>query len=57
MNLDLTNPVQTARFLVRLGIYDSDDIELTLVKDFCMSPDDAHVIVMEAVEFDKSIDA
>lgn len=55
--IDLSTPVQAARFLVRLGIHDDEQIVNALVKDYPVSPEEARVIVTEANEFDKRIDA
>lgn len=57
MRIDISTPVASARFLVRLGIYELEAIEATLVNDFSISSAEAHEIVAQAVEFDKCIDA
>lgn len=57
MNINLSTPIQAARFLVRLGIYQDDQIETALVKDYPVSPEEARAIVADAKEFDRQIDA
>lgn len=57
MKIDLSTPVQQARFLVRLNIYTVQQIEDCLTKDFSLPRSEVEVIVAEAIEFDKRIDA
>lgn len=54
--IDLSTPIQTARFLVRLNIYRDEQIEAAIAKDFSLSQEEARTIVADAREFDRQID-
>lgn len=55
MIIDLSTPIQTARFLVRLDIYRDEQIEAAVAKEFSLTPEEARTIVAQAIEFDDTL--